>query len=262
MSEFLRMIMPHALWALLGAAGLYMWRMFHEWRRSRGQRALLSGLEEPLFVFPPRPGRASTLPLMAIEDFLAINNLISAYLRVGIRRPHYVKDHDKFTDDDGKKRNLILICSSKSNNATRKALERLRGSNSLIREQIPFFEEVPGKTADQPMSQIKWKGAMFCSDSYQQSPDSNIFDDVAMIVKCQNPWGDSHKILIVAGIRGIGTWGAAEFLKKWWHPLYERVGNNNFVALVQVHCENYDIKHVNLLLADPLVAQQRAVGAS
>lgn len=56
----------------------------------------------------------------------------------------------------------------------------------------------------------------------------------------------------MAGIRGIGTWGAAECLKKWWKPIYSAKASTrsiggpskagDFAALVKVRYRNYDIK--------------------
>jgi hypothetical protein len=82
------------------------------------------------------------------------------------------------------------------------------------------------------------------------------YDDVAMIIKARNPWAGQRRILIVSGIRGFGTWGAAEFLKKHWQELHERKGRSrrlgtskhgNFAALISVRYANYDIKNMSLL---------------
>src|SRR5438876_10553096 len=103
MYQLLRELTPHALWAAIGASGLYASRRLHQWWRTRGHAALLDGLEgNTLFVFPPRHEvDSSVLPRMAIEDFLAINNIISAFMRVNRnrRRPEKVRDTDSLTED-------------------------------------------------------------------------------------------------------------------------------------------------------------------
>lgn len=244
-------VLPNALWALIGASGAYAWRRFQTWRMARGQGAIFAGLDDrTLFVFPPRQSGGALLPRVAVEDFLAINNIISAYLLIGRRPPHKIKDPDHLTAQDKKENSLILICSSKSNSATKEAIDSLRARNSRLHDLIPYFEDIPGTNQDQ----IKWNKGVFPSDSFgQQGPR---LDDMAIIVKAQNPWAGQHKVLIVAGIRGIGTWGAAEFLKKWWQPLYERkdasrqrrtTKQGDFAAVVSVHYEDYDIKAVTLV---------------
>ena len=115
---------------------------------------------------------------------------------------------------------------------------------------IPSFEEEP----QTGRLRIRWNKGVYPSESFQQSgPD---YDDVAVIVKARSPWAGQRKVLIVAGIRGFGTWGAAEFLKKWWQPLYDHKGHNkrsgstkagDFAALVSVRYRDYDIKNVRLL---------------
>jgi hypothetical protein len=245
-------LVSNAVWAAIGAGLLYVWNWTKAWRRSRGHSAIFAGLSDPiLFVFPPRPGGDRLLPHMAVEDFLAINNIISAYLRIGRTPPSKVRDHSHLTEQDRKTNNLVLICSSKSNDITREALNLLR---NRLHDVIPYFEDVPGASSQ---IQIKWNGGTYTSDSYlQQERRDRKQEDLAVIVKAQNPWAAQHKILIVAGIRGIGTWGAAEFLKKWWQDLYYKKDasrargtskTGDFVALVRVQYEDHDIKDASLI---------------
>src|SRR5262245_51841832 len=108
-------ILSNAIWALIGVVCIFGWRTFHNWRTTRGQGALLQGIDDrTLFVFPPRPTGGILLPRVAVEDFLAINNIISAYLRIRRRPPAKLKDHAHLSSQDKKENNLILICSSKS----------------------------------------------------------------------------------------------------------------------------------------------------
>jgi hypothetical protein len=190
---------------------------------------------------------------MAIEDFLAINNIISAYLRVGRTPPDKIRDTDHLTPQDKRQNNLILICSSKSNKTTEEAIRLLRERTNL-KDLIPYFEGVPGAPAQ---IQIRCNQAIYPSASYEQENQTGgHLDDIAVVIKAQNPWAAQYKVLIVAGIRGIGTWGAAEFLKKWWKDLYLRKDRSrkrgtskqgDFVAIVSVCYEDHDIKHVNVL---------------
>src|SRR5687768_14680294 len=200
-------LITNGVWAALGAGGAYFWRQCHRRWKSRGHAALFAGLGKPtLFVFPRRPGPGKLLPQTAIEDFLAINNIISAYIRIGEEPPDKMRDHTLFAAaSDGRHNNLILICSSKSNNITEQAINKLRSRNNRWADLIPYFESVPGQPG---RIQIKWEeaGCTYESPSYDQ-PDGPL-DDVAMIIKARNPWNEQHKILIIAGIRGIGTWGA------------------------------------------------------
>lgn len=281
-----RALLPHAVWAAIGALGAYLWNWFQSWRTARGQAAILAGLDRPtLFVFPPRKTEGGVPPLeggdpqhaagrlipwLAIEDFLAINNIISVYIRIGRRPPDHFKTCNFLVESDEKHNNLILICSSKSNTATKEALDLLRAQYDRFKDRVPYFEKVPGKE----QIQIRFKKGVYPSESYDQK--GSVQDDIAMIVKARNPWAGQHRVLIVAGIRGIGTWGAAEFLKKWWEPLYHakeasrKRGTSkqgNFAAIVSVHYENYDIKNVTLVnfadLEGPSVdsnAQQRGPG--
>jgi hypothetical protein len=245
-------ILPNAIWAVVGGTLACTWTRFQKWHKNRGHRSIFSGLEGPtLFVFPPRPPTDSTtLPHMAIEDFLAINNIISAYLLVGKAPPSRMRDVERLTYQDMVQNNLILICSSKSNTVTGEALAKLRPRNSIYQSFLPCFEDV-----EQAQNELRivCNDVQFLSKSYRQGGPA--LNDMAMIVKCPNPWAPQRKLLIVAGIRGIGTWGAAEFLKKGWKELYDKKDKSrsrgtsaggDFAAIVSVHYENYDIVKVTL----------------
>ncbi|HWN08716.1 MAG TPA: hypothetical protein VNO50_05485 [Pyrinomonadaceae bacterium] len=78
-------------------------------------------------------------------------------------------------------------------------------------------------------------------------------EDVAMIFKITNPWNGANKIVIIAGIRGIGTWGAADYLRKRADELYRSKSgtgqykkDGDFAALLKVTYENYNIIQVDL----------------
>lgn len=236
---------------LIGFGARYGWDLLKVSRRRHGQGAFFTGIEDPLFVFPPRGTvTEAILPRISTEDFMAINNLISAFMKLRRVPLVRVRDPDHLTDQDKKQNNLILICSSRRNRATEEALALLKAQYGHLADYIPSFETSP----ETGHLRICFYNATYESRSFvQDGPDK---DDVALIVKAKNPWADERKILIVAGVRGIGTWGAAEFLKKWWRPLYERKKasrksttskQGEFAAVVLVLYKAYDIKGVRLL---------------
>ena len=77
------------------------------------------------------------------------------------------------------------------------------------------------------------------------------FEDLAIITKIANPWNPEMRLIWVAGIRGIGTWGAAEFLKKRWQELYDLLPDSNkdcdFSALLRIRYHNCDIEDTTLI---------------
>ena len=223
-----------------------------EKKQTGGQSALLHGFEEPTkFVFPPREDtELSILPRISTEDFMAINNIISTFIMAKKDPPSKMLDSVNITKEDKSSNNLILICSSKTNDVTEEALRLLRDNYPRIGEYIPVFSV--DKESNQTI--IRWNHGKYVSNSFSQQ--NRPMDDVAIILKAKNPWASQFKILIVAGIRGIGTWGAAECLKKWWQPIYNEKGANkkegssksgSFVAMVNIKYDAYDIKEAKLI---------------
>ena len=105
-------------------------------------------------------------------------------------------------------------------------------------------------------------GAIIHSKSYQQIKDhlaagvpkselpTKVYEDYAVVAKVTNPWNDKAKVVWVAGIRGIGTWGAAECIKKEWLQIYDKLPegrkSHDFSALVRVEYDNSDIRHTEV----------------
>ena len=236
--------------ALIGFMVRLAWDKLRDMRRRRGHWAILAGLENPLIVFPPRERvPEAVLPRISTEDFLAVNNLISAFDLAGHPAPRRLRDPEHTTDQLKKEENLIIICSSKRNPVTEQALHLLREQTPDLADLIPSCkEEASGR------QHIRWNKGEYPSESYEQSGPEK--DDVAMIIKARSPWAGQRRILIVSGIRRFGTWGAAEFLKKHWKEIYDRKGDSrrrglskqgNFVALISVRYANFDITQLKLL---------------
>jgi len=266
--------------AVLGFVVRHLWDHYRARIRETGQRAILAGIEDPvLFVFPGRQDLPEViLPRISTEDFLAINNIISAIisarLLVGWHGPIRVRDTQHLNARDREENNLVLICSPKTNEVTKEALELLRKAQRTQQaaQLIPQFVK---DSATERWS-IRWNQGTFPSESYTRLEelgrldDSNTrpspageaeLNDVAVIVKARSPWAGQRKILVIAGIRGFGTWGAAECLKKWWKPLYDKKRSSkelgtskdgDFVALVSVRYKEYDIKEARLLYLEDL----------
>jgi hypothetical protein len=85
---------------------------------------------------------------------------------------------------------------------------------------------------------------------------SKSYEDYAVITKTENPWSDKTKVLWIAGIRGIGTWGAAECIKKEWKQIYDLLPADKkdscFSALLKIEYDNCDIIHIDVRRVIPL----------
>jgi hypothetical protein len=90
----------------------------------------------------------------------------------------------------------------------------------------------------------------YTSPSYHGTPDEPRArsKDVAFILRRPNPKNDACSVVVLAGIRGIGTWGAADHLRKYAKRLAARVrrdqegaAEHGFLAVIEVEYENFDI---------------------
>lgn len=244
------------IWAIIATlVGGYLYKKMEERAGNRPLKSILNlGEDDIIFVFSHRdeaPG--AILPRVATEDFMAMNNFISALLKIKWNGKLRVKDtNQEFSLEDSRK-NIVTFCSSKTNTFTRQVEEDLK--EKYGRTENSFFRFVKD-----PSNDGRWMitdgAANYPSKSYEQRQDyiakgvekeelaKQEYDDVAIITKITNPNNGVNKIFVIAGVRGIGTWGAAECIKKEWQQIYDLLGNRkkgDFSAIALITYKGYDI---------------------
>lgn len=109
--------------------------------KRKGLATILNFLKTDItFIYPPREDCDTNpykviLPRTATEDFLSINNVLSSFLEIqwnGIVNLINSKDFGK----EERKKDLIFICSSISNDGTKEILDELSRNYSC---GIPHF---------------------------------------------------------------------------------------------------------------------------
>lgn len=257
MTDLIKSLIPFIIAIIASFIGSYGLLKYISLKKMRPLNKLINIKGEKLiFIFPHRepkkPDPNSILPRTATEDFLAINNFISALLLVGWNHKIISMDTDHAIDAI-RNENLVTICSPKSNSFTKELQNVLleKGYNKMY----IFSESETGWM-------IKDEIGQYISDSYNQMKkykESRIsrkelaqqqFDDVAVITKVINPWNSVNHIFIIAGVRGVGTWGAAECIKKKWKEIYyhphlkDKTGE--FSALLRITYKDFDIVNIKV----------------
>lgn len=243
--------------------GAAIYARLREYKTKRPLNRLLNfGNDELLYIFPPRyEAPEAILPRTSTEDFLAMNNFTGALLQIGWANKVGVRDIDHFTPND-KNRNLVVICSPKSNPFA--AVVQTEMFKLYPQSRFYRVERDPDHRVEQDPDEEQWVVrdgfGIWRSDTYSQIDgfrEENLvtaeqtLDDVAVISKITNPWNKENKIFLVAGVRGIGTWGAAECINKEWQQIYKRMPRRlkggDFSALVQVDYHNCDIVRIRVV---------------
>jgi hypothetical protein len=204
--------------------------------------------ERVVIVFPGRQSNPSSGllkdRLVTFEDMLAVNYVERILTLSGWKDDliDFRENHsfEKLDVHDPAK-NVVLICSPRSNSVTRKYLDLIKENASLDWD----FEV----DADGHMS-ISAGGGRWVSASYSQeetlrrddlSIEESTIDDIAAVIRTDNPFNPATKVLIVAGIRGVGTWGAAKYLRQHAKDLVRRTGGKDFACLLKVRYTNWRI---------------------
>jgi hypothetical protein len=219
------------------------------------------GQGDVYFVFPHREGFRGILPPVAAEDFLAINNVTRVLNSMGWRGHTHMRDTEQIRDN--REANLVTVGSPRTNDFTRLVLEAL--SQKGLR---PFtFEETPDKPGHWHISRERgqqlFPSFTFDQQKAAQEADHSVagaeLDDVAVLAKFDNPWNAANKVLVVAGVRGIGTWGASDYLRKRAPDLHKEKKvserfkkNGNFVAYIAVRYRRYHLVQTELLALQDL----------
>ncbi len=237
--------------------GTYLYMKNRELRKNRHLRALLDfGSDELLFVFAHREHQdESILPRIATEDFIAMNNVIGALVQTGWDGQIRVRDTTHLTDAD-KQKNLVTLGGGKVNDFTEELLELL-ATREIDGFQFRETPESPGR-----WQLIHGDFGRYVSRSYEakeiieeinRGTTEAELKDVAIVAKVTNPLHSPNKIIIIAGIRGIGTWGAAEFLRKKANEIYQKKRSTHgfkktgdFAAIFTIRYKNFDILGMEL----------------
>jgi hypothetical protein len=240
-----------------GLIGAKIQRTIDRYGEQRPLNQLLNfGKDDLLFVFPHREEiTEAILPRTSTEDFLAMNNFISALITLGWNRRIGVRDTGHNSPDiRDKKRNLVIICSPKSNSLTTELQTQLKQKSFRF---FSFEHASDGRW-------YIWDGdGKLESKSYEQEDEyikngvdrhllpTKSFEDYAVVTKVSNPWNSKNKVLLLAGIRGIGTWAAAECMKKEWKQIYNLLPNKHkdidYSALLRINYHNCDIASITVL---------------
>jgi hypothetical protein len=131
----------------------------------------------------------------------------------------------EFAEDFGSlNRHRILVCSPRRNAVTGYALADASDRGAFSCD----FGEASGEDGD------RW--LRFDGRTYSSAGDEDN-EDFALLAKYPNPWDDRYKVVIVAGIMTVGTWGAAEYLQTQAEQLDEKTQGHDFAAVLDIQAE-------------------------
>jgi hypothetical protein len=194
----------------------YMYAYLQRRTGSRYLRALFSfGKGEVLLVVPHRARESSSImPRVAIEDVFAMRNVIEILGHLGISNK--IRDPERLSDKD-KQRNIVTFGGEKVNEFTAEILKKLPPGESFSFKSDPT-------NADRHFIQ---RGATttYISQSFDVSDDIGPHEerkDIALVLKNKNPNNPGSIVVVIAGIRGIGTWGASDHLRKKAEEIYRK----------------------------------------
>lgn len=279
-SDLLRHIYGHAAWALLGAVAAYALLVARRsytivyWRERMALRKLLlfSRGDRIVVVLPRReqPSVQKTVGAVAYEDMVACILVERCFMLAGWREEQIeiVSNDVAVANVAYKRENLVLLCSPRRNPLTAEALATLKRQNRLD----CWFDTDP----DHPEELcLHLAGANITSPSYREAEPllregksgyEGPLNDCALLARFENPWEPGKSVLILAGLRAIGTWGAARALRQRARELVELTGAQDFAVTVKCKYERwkvkeYDFGEVSRILPKALETAQQPIDA-
>lgn len=167
-----------------------------------------------------------------VDRTLSIAGTTEEKIRIIMADPK--KQNSAFAGDA----NIVLICSPKTNSWTRLLYDK--GKHPLLKKVV-FSNEVDTSEAAGRWK-IDFNGGAYPSRSFQQVIDARgkfdgkEFEDHAVIMKLTSPMGQGsvRRVLVIAGIRGFGTWGAGRYLRTNADDIYKIAKENDYAILLSV----------------------------
>ena len=242
----------------LASAGIALVLKLRAKFRFRGALGLDNG-EPVVFVLADRPiaGNGSTASLrnyVTQEDLASMLAVDTAFVRADWSRSAIdVRVASRFGKDDPEdhNKNIVVFCSGKSNPVTLEVMQEL---TRLALLDWAFVED-----AASGQWKLRWRDGSWESPSYGQEAlllttgrprGEGPIDDHAILARLPNPWNPAAKVYLVAGIRGEGTRGAGEYFRDNLRQIKSATRGKDFVWLLHVTCENYRVRHVDVVVKD------------
>jgi hypothetical protein len=211
-----------------------------------------------LFVFPHRPRRDKheILPPIAVEDALAINNILTLLRKIGWTGRSRIRNAADLEDRD-RNRNIVALGGPKANTFTAAILEQTKEQEQNYTHYDPVVEFVSDKQKNPDHWQIVRGSLPYPSNSYKVHGPGEEIEDYALVIKLSNPedYRDNpkeprNKVLVIAGVRGIGTWAASDYLRKRIQKIHERKSgrhgfrkDGDFAAVIKGKQKKLDITY-------------------
>jgi len=236
---------------VLGGISSYLAASVYEHRKERtksiAERSIFNFGGRDLIIVVPHRGRESDsiMPRVAVEDVLAMKNVIAIASRIYPEMRIQVRDASHLTNED-RKANIVTLGGSKVNSFTAEVMEGFKAA--CFR-----FEEDTGTG--------RWQlrrdsNTLFMSQSHkisdQASPELPR-EDKGLVMKLRNAVNLDCCIFVIAGIRGIGTWGATDCLRKHMKDVYAKkradagyAKSVEFCMVVAVKYESFDIRSTQI----------------
>lgn len=194
---------------------------------------------EPVIIVVPEwksiVEQTNQISLVSWEDMLAVNYVMTSLISAGWHEDKIqikiLKNNEELCEQ--RNQNLVLLCRPDRNGETHKVLEKLKDNNRL---DYPFQ-----KTSIQGQFKLRLDNSPFISPSYKEAKNisGNAYEeckeihDRALIARFVSPWQSTKKVLLLAGIRAFGTWGAAQALRTKPQELYKLIRKKDIAIVMK-----------------------------
>jgi len=217
-------------------------------RRPRLARVLkFDRRHDVLILYPPRDTNVPEpiLPTISIEDFMAIYNIQRLLASAGWD-PNRIrmKDMTHWCDDPrDQQQNLVLLCAPWRNTVTQQAMQGL----AHVRERY----DISLDKGPDGLKHMRFRCGQFFDTTHEQidalgkegiPASTGPLDDYALVLTAaRGEWAQHGPVLVLSGLRGIGTWGAANHLRRHARGLEKRAGSRGFAIALSVRYGRWDI---------------------
>lgn len=194
--------------------------------------------------------------LVSLEDLKATECILR--IRPDILSTRAVSDlfvPPDAVDLDGSQNSLLLVGSPETNPATEKVMSMPDVADAFAATFKTLEEQIVTRGGERTVKRafIMFGEKAYQSEIYALEEEFSLdpigfkkpFSDFGLIVKVDIPYrlrpsrqGKRDRVIIVAGVGGLGTWGAARCLYDQADLLLENVGSGQFAAIVRAEREH------------------------
>lgn len=183
-------------------------------------------------------------PQVSYTDMLAAGYMVRVLKKAGFTEENIITQTDNIYKNKNNREisfdnHLVSICGPLVNDIS-VLIKKIACSNYGF---CFNFTKNSGERILEINDDLKFKNVNTSSEvaaSWHQMPNKK-FEDCGLILNIENPSSQGKRIILIAGLTGIGTWAAAKYFRNYLIDISKKYTNKNYYMLIECEAAGWKV---------------------